>query len=82
MGYFLVEKILINTHNLRDPFHVGIPPIVAGRRVQDISILGFLETIHAMKVTSGFSRPSRIGLSASRNLTIVSPICLGHEPIH
>ena len=50
-GYFLVEKILINTRNLRDPFLIGIPSIVVGCRVQDISILGFLETIHATKVT-------------------------------
>jgi len=50
-GYFLIEKILINTRNLQDPFLLGIPPTVVGRRVQDIFILGFLETTHATKVT-------------------------------
>ena len=45
--YFLVEKILINTCILWDPFLVGIPLIMVGRRMQDISILGFLETTHA-----------------------------------
>ena len=61
MGYFFVEKILINTCNLQDSFLVGIPPIIVGHRVQDISILGFLETTHATNVTCGFSRPSRLG---------------------
>ena len=46
--YFLVEKIFINTHILWDPFLLGIPLIMVGRRMQDISILGFLETTHAM----------------------------------
>ena len=42
-----MEKILINTRVLWDPFLVGIPLIMVGRRMQDISILGFLETTHA-----------------------------------
>ena len=42
-----MEKILINTRVLWDPFLVGIPLIMVGRRIQDISILGFLETTHA-----------------------------------
>ena len=42
-----MEKILINTHVLWDPFLVGILLIMVGRRMQDISILGFLETTHA-----------------------------------
>ena len=41
--YFLVEKILINTRILWDLFLVGISLIMVGRRMQDISILGFLE---------------------------------------
>ena len=49
-GYFLVGKILINTCNLWDSFLVRIPSIIVERRVQDIFILGFLETTHATKV--------------------------------
>ena len=51
--YLLVEKIPINTRNLRDSFLIRLPSIVVGRGVQDISILGFLETTHATKVTRG-----------------------------
>ena len=43
-GYFLVEKILFNTPILWDSFLVGIPLIMVERRMQVISILGFLET--------------------------------------
>ena len=42
--FFLVGKILINTCILRDPFLVEIPLIRVNRVIQDISILGFLET--------------------------------------
>ena len=42
-----MEKILINTRVLWDPFLVGIPLIMVKCRIQDISILGFLETTHA-----------------------------------
>ena len=45
--HFLVEKILINTGVLWEPFLVRISLIMVGRRMQDISILGFLETSHA-----------------------------------
>ena len=51
--YLLVEKIPINTRNLRDSFLIRLPSIVARRGVQDISILGFLETTHTTKVTRG-----------------------------
>ena len=44
--YFLVEKIIINIHILWDSFLVGIPLIMIGHIMQDISILGFLETTH------------------------------------
>ena len=74
MGYFFVEKILINTCNLQDSFLVGIPPIIVERRVQDMSVLGFLETTHATKVTYGFRRPFRLGSFALRNLTVLSPL--------
>ena len=52
-GYLLLENISINTCNLRDPFLIGLPSIVVGCEVQDISILGFLETTHTTKVTRG-----------------------------
>ena len=45
--YFLVEKILINIRILWNLFLVGISLIMVERRMQDISIFGFLETIHA-----------------------------------
>ena len=51
--YFLVENIPINTCNFRDSFLIGLPSIVVGRGVQNISILRFLETTHAIKVTRG-----------------------------
>ena len=70
--YFLVEKIPINTHNLQDPFLIGLPSIVVGRGVQGISILGFLEATHAVKVTRGFNRSSSFGPSASRD-PLVAP---------
>ena len=82
MGYFFVEKILINTCNLQDSFLVGITPIIVGRRVQDISILGFLETTHATKVPCGFSRPSRLGSSTFRNPSVTLSLRPGHEPVH
>ena len=45
--YFLVGKIFINIHNLRDYFLTGIPIIMVGRGVHDISIPKSLETTHA-----------------------------------
>ena len=72
-GYFLVEKIPINTRNLWDPFLIGLPSIVVRRGVQDISLLGFLETTHAMNVTRGFSRSFSFGSFASRDLPVTPP---------
>ena len=45
--YFLVEKILINIRILWNLFLVGISLIMVERRMQDIFILGFLETTYA-----------------------------------
>ena len=76
--HFLVERILINTHVLRDPFLVGIPLIMVGRRMQDISILRFLETTHATYVPRGSIKPSPLDPS-----TLGSPsIALLFRPVH
>ena len=63
---------------LRDPFLIGLPSTVVGCVVQDNSILRFLETTHATKVTHGFSRSFSFGLSTSRDPLVTSPLRLSH----
>ena len=74
-GFFLVEKIFITTHILRDPFLVGIPLIRVSREAQDVSLY-----IHAWRPSKAMSDSSRIYLSplASFHQLLILSMHSGH----
>ena len=58
--FFLIGKIFINMHILRDPFLVGIPSIRVSRGAQDVSLY-----IHAWGPNKATLDPSKVYLSPS-----------------
>ena len=42
--FFLIKKILVKVHILRDPFHIAISLTTLNREAQDISFWSFLRT--------------------------------------
>ena len=77
-----MERILINTRVLWDPFLVGVSLIMVGRRMQDISILRFLETTHAMYVPRGSIKPSPLDPSTLGSPSIALLLRPGHKSVH
>ena len=60
IGLFLVGKIFINVHILRDPFLVGVPLTRVSCGAQDVSLY-----IHAWGPSKATSDPSKVYLSPS-----------------